>query len=397
MFEYLQGAWNSISSASDLKYRCPSLSPISLDKAVKQKLRIRIEFLSLTSDKDITQYINKCNGEINLSQISAQSSRTTFETIGIHAVREKKFVAHNVVEDISFRIFMMYLRNFKPEHLGIVFTNLKVVAGDIILNTKYIDKEDKAVDLPMKTVIRMAWLFNSHDIIIKPLETGDIRKLQCLGYTVKQLNAIIQDKVKLKETGSLEFFYKGHGEIYVAINENKMIILVNGKSPLKYLIPYSSTELRDRFSGKTIKSFTMRGIKLAPYTSFSNAFLFDTLGTENVAVDISGISSDNIQSFYSTFRGKFSEIRLPSTGYYKSLCDLDSMFEYCSCTAPLDLRHLVVPRTIEVHDMLKALRTPLLIVNKGVSQKFIAEQGYQGRVIHRAKNEIIDIRREMNG
>lgn len=282
---------------------------------------------------------------------------------------------------IDSTILFEYLGYFNSEAINRTFENIRSNNGQLYFDTTMVINKERTTCINFEAITGLVMCSNIKNITIDNYTKSKYDKLKLFGYDVDRVgDNIVSDIIYSKNIRRFGYQYTGSEEYCLLTKPDEAIILVQSKYPVEIFtnggLPLSTSKLH---------GFTIRDINLHSNTSFES--LFSGIINPNLTIDLRMLNSDRITDFHNAFgESKVKEVRLPAKGTYRNVCGLSLMFNYFTSSEPLDVRALAIPKGLYTWQMFDKTKTPMLIVNKGVSKKFLEEQGYEGKYIQLARN-----------
>lgn len=313
------------------------------------------------------------------------SVKTLYPTseVGIIQIdHTKQTYNNNNVFFIESTILFEYLKYFNIEAINRTFENIRFNNGQLYFDTTMVINNERTTCINFEEINTLLMCTNIKNITIDNYTKSKYDKLKLFGYDVDRIgDNIVGEPIYTKyHLRRLRYRYTGSEEYCLMTKPDEAIILVQSKYPVEIFTNGGLALSTDKLHG-----FTIRDINLHSNTSFES--IFAGILNPNLTIDLKMLNSDRIADFHNAFgESKVKEVRLPAKGTYRNIRGLSLMFNCFASSEPLDIRALAIPKGLYTWQMFDKAKTPMLIVNKGVSKKFLEEQGYEGKYIQLARN-----------
>ena len=301
--------------------------------------------------------------------------------VGIIQIDPTKQTYNNTIFFVDSTILFEYLKYFNSEAINKTFENLRSNKGQLYFDTTMLINKERTTCINFEVITTLVMCTDIKNITIDTYTKSKYDKLKLFGYDVNRIgDNIVSDIVYSKNIRRFGYQYTGSEEYCLLTKPDEAIILVQSKYPVEIFtcggLPLSTGKLQ---------MFTIRDINLHSNTSFES--IFSGILNPNLTIDLKMLNSDRIADFHNAFgESTVKEVRIPAKGTYRNICGLSLMFNYFTSSEPLDIRALAIPKELYTWQMFDKTKTPMLIVNKGVSKKFLEEQGYEGKYTQLARN-----------
>lgn len=301
--------------------------------------------------------------------------------VGIIQIDPTKQTYNNTLFFVDSKILFDYLKYFNSEAINKTFENLRSNKGQLYFDTTMLINKERTTCINFEVITTLVMCTDIKNITIDNYTKSKYDKLKLFGYDVDRVgDNIVSDIIYSKNIRRFGYQYTGSEEYCIMTKPDEAIILVPSKYPVEIFtcggLPLSTGKLQ---------TFTIRDINLHSNTSFES--IFSGILNQDLTIDLKMLNSDRIAEFHNAFgESTVKEVKLPAKGTYRNIRGLSLMFNCFTSSEPLDVRALAIPKGLYTWQMFDKTKAPMLIVNKGVSKKFLEEQGYRGKYIQLARN-----------